>query len=112
MSGENAAGRWIAWVLKFGSYSSALLMAAGLVLALFRPAAAVHYRLADLGHHLLRLDPTAVMQAGIAMLLATPVVRIVVAIIGFARERDYRYVWISSGVLLIVISSILFRAAH
>lgn len=109
MEREEAAVRWISGVLKVGSYGSTLLMLAGVILALFRPVNAAHYSLWDLAGHLARLDPTAVMQAGIALLLLTPVGRILVAIVSFARERDYRYVWVSSGVLLIVISSVLVR---
>lgn len=109
MAHEDAAVRWISGVLKLGSYGSTFLMLVGVVLALFRPAAEAHYPLGELVGQLARLDATAVMQAGIALLLITPVVRILVAIVSFAHERDYRYVWVSVGVLLIVMSSILFR---
>ena len=108
-SREDATIRWISGVLKLGSYSSALLMLVGVLLALVRPGPRASYPLEDLASHLLRLDATAVMQAGITLLLLTPVIRILVAILCFAREGDYRYAWISSGVLLIVISSVLFR---
>ncbi len=112
MAQDDTAGPWISRVLKLGSYGSAFLMLAGVILALFRPASTVHYPLRELARQLVRLDATAFMQAGIALLLATPVVRIAVAIVAFARARDYRYAWISAGVLLIVISSVLFRLAH
>ena len=109
VSRQDATIRWISGVLKFGSYGSALLMLVGVLLALIRPSRRASYPLEDLASHLLRLDATAVMQAGITLLLLTPVIRILVAIFCFAREGDYRYAWISSGVLLIVISSVLFR---
>ena len=109
VSRQDTTIRWISGVLKLGSYGSALLMLMGVLLALGRPSRPASYPLEDLASHLLRLDATAVMQAGIILLLLTPVIRILVAILCFAREGDYRYAWISSGVLLIVISSVLFR---
>jgi uncharacterized membrane protein (UPF0136 family) len=41
--------------------------------------------------------------AGLLVLLATPVLRIVVACIQFLRERDLKYALVSLGVLSIVI---------
>jgi len=50
--------------------------------------------------------------AGVLLLLATPVLRIVVALLLFVRERDWRYVWVSLGVLAIVLASSWFGVAH
>ena len=108
---DEATRRRISLILKFGSYGSAFLLLAGVILALFRPAPSVHYPLRELAGRLARLDATAIMQAGIALLLVTPVVRIVAAIVSFAGEGDHRYAWIATGVLLIVVSSVLFRIA-
>lgn len=102
----------ISLVLKAGSYGSAALMLAGVVLALLRPARPVHYALRDLAGGLAALEPTAIMQAGIALLLITPVIRIVVAIASFAAEGDRKYAWISLGVLAIVLSSIVLKVVH
>lgn len=99
----------ISLVLKAGSYGSAALMLAGVVLALLRPGRPVHYPLGDLPGAVLHLEPTAVMQAGIALLLVTPVIRIVVAFVSFAAEGDREYAWISLGVLAIVLSSIVLK---
>lgn len=112
MKDQGLATHAISQVLKFGSYGSTLLMLAGLLLAFVWPAQPAHYGMNELVHRFFRLDPVAVMQAGIALLLLTPVFRVIVAIFSFAGERDYRYTWISVGVLLIVLSSILFRLAH
>ena len=110
---DGEAGRkWISAVLKAGSYGSAVLMFVGLLLAFFRPPAAAHYALGEMFHRAARLDPTAVMQAGIALLLITPVLRILTALVSFLREGDYRYACISAGVFLIVIGSILLGVAH
>lgn len=45
---------------------------------------------------------------GVLILLATPVVRVFVAMVLFFRERDSRYGWISAGVLLILLLGSVF----
>jgi uncharacterized membrane protein len=40
------------------------------------------------------------------------VLRIVVALLMFARARDWRYVWVSAGVLAIVLASSWFGVTH
>ncbi|HEY5029373.1 MAG TPA: DUF1634 domain-containing protein, partial [Candidatus Angelobacter sp.] len=44
-----------------------------------------------------------VAAAGLLVLLATPVLRIIVAGLQFLRERDFRYALVSLGVLAIVV---------
>jgi uncharacterized membrane protein len=50
-------------------------------------------------HGLARGDASAMIQAGIVLLIATPVCRVVFAVIGFALERDRLYVAVSLVVL-------------
>jgi uncharacterized membrane protein len=50
-------------------------------------------------------NPLAVIMAGLLVLLATPVLRVAVSVVAFAREGDLRYVAISSLVLLILLVS-------
>ena len=76
--------RLIAFTLKMGAYSAFGFIVLGLVL---------HY-LAGFGDQL--------TAAGMIILLATPVLRIVVAGIQFLRERDLKYAWVSLGVFSIV----------
>jgi uncharacterized membrane protein len=49
----------------------------------------------------------AVIQAGIIMLISTPIVRIIFSVIGFATERDYLYSFITLVVLSVIITSML-----
>ncbi|RQP10218.1 MAG: DUF1634 domain-containing protein [Chryseobacterium sp.] len=56
-------------------------------------------------------EPVAVLELGILILLFTPVMRVIFAIIGYAREKDYLYVAISTVVLAIIIGSIALGAA-
>jgi uncharacterized membrane protein len=71
--------------LKFGAYMAFALIVAGLVLQF----------VASWG--------SRVAAAGLLVLLATPVLRIIVACLQFLRERDFKYALVSFGVLTIVV---------
>lgn len=47
----------------------------------------------------------AIIMVGLLLLIATPVTRIAVSVVTFALERDWRYVVITSIVLLILLIS-------
>ena len=51
--------------------------------------------------------PLALIQTGLLLLIATPVVRVIFALVGFALERDRIYVGITLGVLMVLAYSIL-----
>jgi uncharacterized membrane protein len=53
-------------------------------------------------------NPAAIVQLGILLLIATPVARVLLAIIGFAIERDRLYVVVS----VIVFSVLMFSIFH
>jgi len=46
--------------------------------------------------------------AGVLIMLLTPLVRVLVAMVLFFREKDWRYGWISAGVLLILLLGSVF----
>jgi uncharacterized membrane protein len=50
----------------------------------------------------------AIIEVGILFLIATPVARVVFAVVAFALERDRLYTAISAGVLVVLIYSLLF----
>jgi uncharacterized membrane protein len=52
--------------------------------------------------------PQEIERAGVLLMLATPVVRVIVACFLFFREKDWKYGWISLGVLLILSLGALF----
>jgi uncharacterized membrane protein len=54
---------------------------------------------------LVQLDGQAVIVAGLLVLIATPVLRVAVSAIVFARERDRTYVAITITVLLLLLLS-------
>ena len=57
-------------------------------------------------HLLARGNPAAIIQFGILLLIATPIARVVFAVLGFAIERDRLYVAVSLIVLAILMFSI------
>jgi uncharacterized membrane protein len=58
-------------------------------------------------HGLARFDAASVIQLGILLLVATPVVRVGLCVIGFARQRNRLYVSVSFLVLVILVYSLL-----
>jgi uncharacterized membrane protein len=58
-------------------------------------------------HGVSRWDSASVIQLGILLLIATPVVRVMFCVVGFARQRDRIYVGISALVLLILAYSLM-----
>lgn len=89
---EPAFDRIVALVLRTGAFSCFFVMLAGLITALFIPG---------------RI-PLGIERAGVLLMLATPVVRVIVACFLFFREKDFRYGWISLGVLVILMLGSVF----
>ena len=110
--------RLVSRTLRFGVYASSIFMLAGFIASLFHPetlsTVVDHPSLAQLlallhpGHdfftHL--LNPFLLFYFGILLLMLTPVLRIVMAIVSFSLEKDARFVVVSTFVLLIILLSI------
>ncbi len=108
----------IAGMLRFGVTLAALVVLTGGVLLLRHPlVAAPSLRTFHAGGPQLRtltgivggarkLDPESIVQLGLLVLIATPVLRVVFCVVGFARQRDKVYVAISALVLAILIYSL------
>ena len=79
-------------VLRVGAFSCFFVMLAGLFVGLFLPGPI----------------PLGIERAGVLLMLATPVVRVVVACFLFFREKDWKYGWISLGVLVILLLGSVF----
>lgn len=84
--------RAVAMVLRIGAFSCFFVMLAGLIAGLFIA-----------GHISLEIE-----RVGVLLMLATPVVRVLVACILFFREKDYKYGWISLGLLTILLLGSVF----
>ena len=84
--------RVVAMVLRVGAFSCFFVMLSGLLIGLF------------VGGPI----PADIERAGVLLMLATPVVRVLVAGILFLREKDWRYGAISFGVLTILLLGAVF----
>ena len=89
---EPAFDRAVALVLRIGAFGCFLIMLAGLMFGLLTPG---------------RI-PLGIERAGVLLMLATPVVRVIVACFLFFREKDWRYGWVSLGVLVILMLGAVF----
>ena len=58
------------------------------------------------GSALLELRPIALAQAGLLVLLATPVLRVLTSVVAFALEGDHLYAAITLAVLAILLVSL------
>ena len=112
----------VARTLRWGIGISASLMALGLVLlfALFGTAGAhdapsikevlLLFRSGG-GLRISLGNPYLYLYAGILVLMLTPIARVLIALIGFALEKDWRFVLVSLFVLSVIAASILYALA-
>jgi uncharacterized membrane protein len=89
---EPAFDRIVALVLRTGAFACFFIMLAGLIVSVFTKS----------------YIPVEIERAGVLLMLATPVVRVMVACFLFFREKDYRYGYISLGVFLILMLGVVF----
>jgi uncharacterized membrane protein len=89
---EPAFDRIVAIVLRTGAFGCFFVMLAGLIVGGFVRGSI----------------PLGIERAGVLLMLATPVVRVIVACFLFFREKDFRYGWISLGVLVILMLGSVF----
>lgn len=99
--------------------ASAIVLVGGILYVHAHAAAPMDYRTfasepAFLRHpsrlfrHLATGDGAAIVQLGILLLIATPIARVVFAVIAFAIERDRLYVAVSLFVLTVLMVSLLY----
>ena len=60
-------------------------------------------------HGVAALDPESIIMLGLLVLVATPVARVGMCIVGFLYERDHLYTAVSTIVLLILLYSLFFH---
>ena len=66
--------------------------------------------LASVASGIARGDGQAIVAAGLALLILTPVMRVAISLVEFVRGRDRAYTWITAGVLAVLLVSLLLRA--
>ena len=101
--------------LLIGMYISTALFAIAIVRALFRPEfiplgpewVRSYYHWAVLWHRLAAFDPVALMLVATAVLILTPVARVVVSIYAFAVDHDAKYVLVTGIVFFIMVLTVI-----
>lgn len=108
----------IGWILRLGVIISMLIVVVGGIIFLWRhghsitdysvfKGAPAFVHPSNIFDSILAQRGQAVIQAGIILLIATPVLRVIFSAIGFILERDHLYTAISILVLLIILVSML-----
>lgn len=109
----------IGWVLRIGVFLSIGIVLFGGTVYLYRHGNEIaDYHTfkgvpdfvrtgADILHGILTFRGRAVIQGGIVLLIATPIIRVLFSAVGFILEKDYLYTGITILVLLIIFISML-----
>jgi uncharacterized membrane protein len=71
------------------------------------PGAAFPHTLADVARGVLAGRGQAVVALGLLLLIATPILRVAVSLVGFALQRDRTYTVVSAVVLIVLLISFL-----
>ena len=108
--------RIIGWILRGGVILSATIILIGFLLLLIyigeQPGFAMSigafpHSLSQVWSGLLVLQSQAIIAAGLLLLIVTPVITVITALVAFAIKRDLRFVFITSVVLSILLASML-----
>jgi uncharacterized membrane protein len=109
----------VAAMLRFGVTLAAIVVFAGGLLSLRHPRSTsadyTHFHagsetlrsISGIFHGAVHLHPQSIIQLGLVVLIATPVARVVLCVIGFARQRNTLYILVSSIVLAILVYSLI-----
>jgi uncharacterized membrane protein len=111
--------RMVSVVLRGGVLLAASVMLAGGIYYLirrgediadyhtFRGEASIDRMAGQIIQGAIDLRARSIIQAGILLLVATPITRVAVSLAGFALERDGKYVVITAIVLLVLLYSLV-----
>ncbi len=113
----------IGYTLRIGVVTAALIVLAGGIAYLVQnPAATPHYgtfhaaaqrsdNLSGIVHNIRTFNSLGIIQLGLLILIATPILRVVLSVVAFALERDLLYVVATLIVLGVLLYSLLLRGA-
>lgn len=109
----------IGWILRAGVFISMVVVFIGGVVYIYRHGQSIAdyhtfkgvpdfvHNISGILHGIITFRGRAIIQAGIILLIATPVVRVIFSAIGFVLEKDYLYTGITLIVLLVIVISML-----
>lgn len=119
---ERDLQRLVGNILRWGVVIAMSVVATGLILYLFHAGGqTVDYSefnpvkfpgIADVIHRLSHGEPVAIIQLGAILLIATPIARVVFAMVGYALEKDRMYVIVSLIILTVIAVSIVYGAVE
>jgi len=89
------------------------MIAGSLIGEIFPSTIVVFYENPTLGNLAMRIlsgsfDPVTLMFAGLVFLMFTPIFRVITAVIGFCMEHDWRFVFVSCIVLILLAGEIIY----
>ncbi len=111
--------KFLGLLLRYGCYSACAVTLFGGILYVLQSGGKMpdyqHFdgvplylqSITTLWHHLLQGDGATIVQLGVLMLIATPILRVVVSVVVFAIEGDRLYVLITLVVLAIIVGNML-----
>jgi uncharacterized membrane protein len=120
---DRSIERMVSVVLRSGVLLSACVVLAGGIYYLirhgeeladyrtFRGTPSVDRYIGQIVESAVQLRARSIIQAGILLLIATPILRVAVSLAGFALEREGKYVAITAIVLLVLLYSVISGAA-
>jgi uncharacterized membrane protein len=112
---------WVGVMLRTGVMLAAAVVLAGGALYLVRnrgPRTNFHQfhgepqhllNVAGVAHGVATGDARSIIMLGLLLLIATPVARVGMCVVGFSLERDRLYVLVSSVVMVILLYSLIFH---
>ncbi len=98
-----------------GMIVSSILFALGIVLSLLHPLyiplstrwVRSQYHVTTVVHGIMHGDPTAILLVATVLLILTPVARVVVSIVAFLVDHDYKFVVVTSIVFLVMVITVI-----
>lgn len=100
---------WVHWTLLGGLIVSAVLLVSGMLAMLFEGeiSASPHEPLGTLLREAMHFRGPALTVLGLLVLMITPIVRVVVLLVGWALDRQWRFMLVALAVLALLIISLL-----
>ncbi len=111
---DEQVDRWASHALKLGIWVSAGLMVLGLLMGYAGILPLIltggNPRLEELAREFFSrsLNATTLMYGGLVILMVTPVLRVLTAIVGFGAEKDWKFVCVSCVVFALLAGEIIF----
>jgi uncharacterized membrane protein len=104
---------YVSTIILVGSFCAAGMLILGWGMLFFHAlpqdylSSLVGSSFSDIFSNLFRGEPTAIINLGILLMMLTPFMRVVVAVLSFLWEKDFKYAAIAFGVMVILLFTIL-----